>query len=139
MKIVVTHPNLQALVDNDHVQVTLQDLSAVEKASCTSIHLADCMDYVPPNERDKLLGIAIERLRYGGELTVSGTDMYALGNRIQYGKIGLEQVNASLYGGRLSIDHLHNLIVKLESVELEIVTAKLDNLYYAVTARRKDG
>lgn len=135
-KIVVTHPNLQSIIEPDQIQVPMQELEGIDNASCISLHLADCMDYVPPEERGKLLSIAIDKLRYGGEITVSGTDLISVGQQINHGIMNLIQANVCLFQGRLSGSTINDVIAYIKKVGIEIINAKIDNLYYSIKARR---
>ncbi len=135
-KIVVTHPNLQSVIEPDEIQVPVQELERVDSSSCISLHLADCMDYVPPNERGRLLSLAIDKLRYGGEITISGTDLIAVGQQINHGIMNLVQANVYLFQGRLSASTINDVVAYLKKVGIEIINAKIDNLYYSIKARR---
>jgi len=139
MKIAVKHQNLTSVVDNDQTVVSLQELDTVENASCISVHLADCADYVPLSERAKLIKKAIGKLRYGGEITISGTDLISVGQQIMSGNMSTARSNVVLFGGRLSADTINDVIKNIQAAGLNIVNAKLvDELYYSIKARRPD-
>lgn len=137
MKILVTHPNLQQEPDNDQEVVSLQELSRLDDAICIYIHLADCMDYVPPSERYKLLQVAIKKMRYNAVITVSGVDILTVGQQIYAGLLEIDKANSVLYNSRLSADSINNVVTNMESMGLELINAKLDGLYYSIKMRRK--
>ena len=137
MKIAITHPNLKSILAKDESPVSLQDLNAgVENASCSSIHLADCMDYVPPSERSKVLATALKKLRYGGDISISGTDLIAVCQHMSSGVMSIIQANASLFEGRLSASTITDVLETLKEMGLEIVNAKIEGMYYSIKARR---
>ena len=139
MRIIVTHPNLKATADQDETPVSIGELAAVDPATCLSIHLADCMDYVSIAERQKLLETAVSKLRMGGIITISGTDLSAIGRKLSSGNITTQQVNASLHKGRMSVIHCSEVIDQIRGIGLEIVNYKVDGLYYSIKARRPNG
>lgn len=137
MKIVVLHDNNHTLVDDSFDAVPLTNLGEIEDASCDLIHLNDCMDYVNLSVRDQLLLTAIKKLRKNGELLISGTDTIELVSQYYNHSISIQQLNASIYDGRLSIDSLFNLQKKLKKItSLSIVNAKLDGVYYSIKCKR---
>ena len=137
MKIVVTHPNITSTIDNDYMCVPIQDLNKTPDSSCKSVNLADCMDYVLYEERDKLLEMAMSKIKHEGTLLISGTDVYAIGRGINNGIVSLLQINTSLYKGRLSINSLSFYVDKINnSPHFELINAKLDKLYYSLVAKR---
>ncbi len=138
MKIAITHPNIKSVIDKEHQPVYIQEIGKIELSSCVSVNLADCMDYVPLKERGNVLNTAIERLRYGGEITISGADILAICAQVSNGHVTIEQANTSIYGSRLSGDTITNVIGYLQSINMEIVNAKLDHLYYSIKAKRKN-
>lgn len=138
MKIIVTHPNTNSFVQNDEVAVPIQNLSSVDDATCLSIHLSDCMDYIPPQERYKLLGNAIKKLRHGGELTISGTDILAVAQQINSFMLSIDKANSILYQGRLSSDSVNNVLNNVQSMGLELINVKIDGVFYSIKTRRPD-
>lgn len=138
MKLAVTNPNTNSVIDGDAIKVGIQELSGVENSSCIEVNLNDCMDYVPLSERIKLLEMAVGKLRYGGVLFLSGTDLEAICHSTKYSATGIEQINAALYSGRLSIDYLHNVLSILKEIDLEVEKASLENIYYSIRAKRPD-
>ena len=82
--------------------------------------------------------MASKRLKYGGILTLSGSDAKSLASQIYHNNISIKQTNTSLYDGRLSIDHITNVARQLQKLDLTIIDEKLDNLYFSIKATRKN-
>jgi len=137
MKITVITSNTQTISDSDSIKVPLNELSSVENASCLIINLADAMDYVPFNQRKDVLNLAISKLRPGGEIYISGSDMYAIGHYIIEQLTSAEQINTSLYGGRLSCNTMFDVTELCRELDCETINSKLDGLYYSIKARKK--
>lgn len=135
-RVVITHPNINSVIEPDQFKVTMQELDGLDQSSCIAVHIADCMDYVPPEERGKFLAASISKLRYEGEITISGTDLIAVGQQIASGTMSLVQANVSLFQGRLSASTVNDVVEYLKKSGMEIVNAKIDSLYYSIKARR---
>lgn len=136
MKVIITHPNLHSVTDSSFEEVSLQNLASLDDSSCTAINLADCMDYVPSAEREKLLSLALSKLRFGGEIYISGTDALSVSHQLTYGQINIAQFNTSIFEGRLSCSKVDDTINYLKNSGIEIDNVKLDGLYYSVKAKR---
>ena len=137
MKIVITHPFMTSVTNNDEIPIKINDLDNVENASCTHVHLADCMDYIPFEERFKLLTMAYNKLRNGGELTLSCTDMVAVGHFIYHKIADIKQLNTVLFSGRLSCDSVYSI---LEFIRTHLVAnvdnVKNDGVYVSIKIKR---
>jgi hypothetical protein len=138
MKIVVTHPNMTSINDSDQARVPINDLAAVENSSCLAVHLADCMDFIPFEQRIQLLSDAYGKVRKGGEITISGTELEAIGHYIVHNITSSDQINVSLFNGRLSCEKMWIVSDQLESIGAKLINSKLDGLYYSIKARRPD-
>lgn len=139
MKIVIVHPNTQTIIDNDQIQIPINDIDGVENSSCLSVHLADCMDYIPLTERGKLLTKAFGKVRMGGEITISGTDLATICSNVFHRSINLEQANTSLFSGRLSCDNATNVIRMVEALGGELDNVQITGMYFSIKARRPNG
>lgn len=137
MKAVIVHPSMTSHISSDEVQIPINEIDRLENSSCVSIHLADCMDYVPLEERTKLLEKVCGKLRFGGQLTVSGVSIRSVARDIHYMVSTMEQLNATLYGGRLSTDLMDNTLRALREFDFDVVNCKIDGHYYSIKAQRK--
>lgn len=136
MRIAIIHPNTTTIIDNNQTKISIEEIDSIETSSCISVHLSDCMDYVPLSERTKLLALAFSKVRKEGEITISGTDLLVVTHFIYNNIISMEQANTSLFCGRLSCDTVNNVIRTLESLGAKINNAKIDNMYYSIKANR---
>jgi hypothetical protein len=139
MKVVLVHPYSKTIADSNSTQIKLMEIDLIDNVSCTALHLADCMDFVPLDQRNLLLQKAIDKLRNGGELTVSGTNVTSVVHDSYNGLITTEQFNASIFGGRLSASNLNSVLLALTNLGIKIVNYKLDGMYYAIVGRKNNG
>lgn len=138
MKIVLVHPYSKTIIDKDAAKIHLTEIDSVDNSSCIAIHLADCMDFVPPEQRNLLLQKAISKLRVGGTLTVSGTSIISVVSEMYHGLITIEQFHAAMFGGRLSMANLNDVLQNLINSNVHIVNYRLDGLYYAITGEKDE-
>ena len=136
MKITILHPQSTTVVDNDSVRVSVTDLDSIEPSSCLSINMADCMDYMPYDKRDDFLELVVSKLRKGGKLFISGTDLYTIGYNIVHVLDDVNKLNAALFNGRLSAETLWDLCNKLKRLGITVKNMKIDGLYYSVVSIR---
>ena len=137
MKIAIIHEHTSTIVDSDQININLNELGNVSPSSCVSIHLADCMDYVPFAQRTALLDIALSKLRRGGEITISGTNLSAAIRDVYNHTLSIEQINATIYNHRLSVDTLDSIKNYLiDTKHLVVVNYKQEGLYFSIKMER---
>jgi len=137
MKIAIMHEHASTITDSDQINIHLNELGNVAPASCISIHLADCMDYVPFTQRIALLDMALSKLRCGGEITLSGTNLSAIIRDVYNHTLSIEQVNATIYNHRLSVDTLDSIKNYLiDTKHLVVVNYKQEGLYFSIKMGR---
>ncbi len=140
MKIVIKPPTeTEVYREPDEGLVPLLEMHQVPDASCTSVRLEDGMDYVPYEQRKQLFDLAFTKLRYGGEMVVTGTDLYAITHSIMAKSISIEEAQSEMYLHRMSSSTLDTVVNYVHDNEnAEIVNYKLNNLAYHVLLRRKN-
>ncbi len=140
MKIVIKPPTeAEIFREPDEALVPLLEMHNIPNSSCTSVRLDDGMDYVPYEQRKQLFDVAFTKLRYGGEMVVTGTDLYAISHSLISKSISIEEAQGDMYTHRMSsstmdaiVNHVH------DKDDAEIVSYKLNGLAYHVVLRRKD-
>lgn len=112
----------------------------IDQGELSEILALDILDFVPVSQRKELLAHWISFLEHGGKLILSGVDMYEISKLAFLRAFNLEQLNNVFYGqnvirqGLFDIQYIVNILGELG---LEILSAKLENLYYIIEARRK--
>lgn len=115
-------------------KVSLKDCNNIDPSSCTDLFVGDCLDFV--DERQKLFEIILSKIRYGGQITITGLDLVDVGRGLFLGQITPVEANNILYKGRVSGDTMRGIIEALQHYKFEIVQQRCHNLYYTVTAVR---
>ena len=106
MKIIISDKELE-IKDDDFKVISPSQIGSVQDSSCTEIQLLDTLDYYA--ERETLLKSVIEKVRYGGQISISGLDGYLLSRKTVFGECSIESMSKSLYDGRQSISSIHNM------------------------------
>lgn len=133
---------IELYVDNKHPQINsnvtylhLTQIQNIDNAICTQIKINNCLDYAL--ERDQLLSIIVDKLRYNGILSISGVDLDEVIHCASIGLVTTEELIQLLYAGKMSADTYDNIIQKLVEKKLTIEHQNIDNYQYFVTAIRK--
>ncbi len=133
---------IELYVDDKHPQINddtkyihLTHLQSVDNASCMEIEVGNCLDYAL--ERDEILSVLIGKLRYGGILKISGTDLDEIVYNASTGVLNVPQLQQLLYAGKLSADTYENMMQKLQQAKLTIINEELNNNQYFITAKRE--
>ena len=125
------HPQI-----NDNIQyVHLTHIQSVDNASCVELEVNNCLDYAL--ERDEILQVIINKLRYGGILKINGIDLDEIMYNAVAGNINISQLQQLLYSGKMSADTYENTIQKLQQAQLTITNETLNDNQYFITAKRK--
>lgn len=136
MKIIILHPRAAPVIDANQIAIQLSELDQIEQSSCVSIHLLDCLDYISFDKRFTVLKEVYSKLRKGGEITINGNDLPAIRRYIEHRMTSMEQLNNTLFNGKVSIDTLKSTWENLEKLGAEFVESKIDGMTFSVKARR---
>lgn len=123
MKIVVDEKNLP-----------LDDLEDLPIASCKNILVDDVIDFVPG--RKDYLQYLISRLRYGGKLTVTGTDLEEVSRAVVLGNLNSQQANDLLMRGRKSVMTLQDMLDYFRSKPVKINMKRTNMFQYCIEVER---
>ncbi len=134
--------NVEFVVDNNHPQINDNVIyihisnieSSVEDATCLSIELNNCLDYIL--KRQEMLQTVIQKLRINGVLSLTGIDLDSISYNYNSGALNLSQAQQLLYAGRMSIDTLGNMVAQTSSYGLKTVKQTLDNNQYFLVVQR---
>ncbi len=92
------------------------------------------LDYVV--NRNEVLALLISKLRYGGRISFTGVDLDSISLSLVARKITATQAANALYSGRLAVTTLEEMSKKLMENGLEVITHRLQEPQYFITARR---
>lgn len=115
----------------------------VSNAECYEVLVDECIDYVRQDKLNQFVDYCISKLRKGGVIHISGTDIYEVSRMFFNGEIGEQVFNSLLYGmgehpwsfksGCHSLPTIRQL---LESRGLKITNLSYDGVIFNVSARR---
>jgi hypothetical protein len=121
-----------------HTKVTLGELAQIGQSGCIEINAGDVLDYVP----DKMQAInhLVERLRYDGELIITGTDLLAVSTALSHGSLDYQTATALLYSGKANCTTLeaYRALAK-NTPQVSIVKQNLTQYKYTIVFKRIKG
>jgi len=135
--------NTEFYVDEKHPQINdnvvylhISNINSIDNATCMSIELNDCLDYV--QERPQMLQAVVQKLRIDGVLSLTGVDFDAVTYNYDSGLLNLSQAQQLLYFGKTSVDTLGNMTNQIKAHGLKIVKQSLNNNQYFIVAQRNE-
>lgn len=112
----------------------------VEDAECTEIQL-ESSDFLPMINIVEVLGKLATKLRHGGVISVTCTDLLDMGRVITERTYSTEELNAAIYGEyhnpKRSALPLNELVNLLKSFDLKIIKKRMQHSNNYVEAIRE--
>ena len=87
-------------------------------------------------ERNKFVQELVKKIRYGGSITISGSDIYEISRAVMGKNLGLEEAGSLLYDGRYSISNVFDMSARIQSLGLKLVHKRVNNFKYTIIAER---
>jgi hypothetical protein len=119
-----------------------QDLGNVLKnqpdGSLENLNLGHVIDTVPYPERDNVLRGLINKLRYGGTISIEGVDLEEINRAMYQGYLEVNDANGLLYNQRRSASSMNEVISLFHSLNLKVIHKRCNNYLYYVKAQRKE-
>ena len=137
MKIFISHPEANKLKLSDESPVNIESIKSIEDASCTSIQMNNILDFIPPENRENALSVIVSKTRIDGIVQINGVDILVMGDYISNHLVSIDEINASLFQGRVSTDSVLSVSKKLQALGFSIELIKLDGFIYNIIAKRK--
>ena len=131
MKVKLVLDNQQ---DKSNNCLPISQINSLEQASCEHIDVGDCCDFIP-TRREAMLAV-LSKMRYNGTIDISGVDLTEVGHSFIRGELTLEQAQSLIYNGRTSCTTLSYVVDELKEVGLRIISNRLDDHHYHITAVR---
>jgi len=120
--------------NENYDNLTAEELWNVEDASLTSILIEHTLDYC--EERDTVLQLAVQKIRRGGTITITGTDLLEIVRTVSMRIIGVLKAQELLYSGKISTVTINHVIKQLQNLGLNITQKRVNHHYYSVVAMR---
>ena len=120
----------------DRRNITFGELDVIANSSCSSVYLADTLDFVLLGDRIKFFSQAIQKVRYGGELIIRGLDLIEISRKIFIKELNIQAAQHVLYNNRSSAETINSTIDFLKTSGFDISSYHLDDMFYHIEARR---
>lgn len=136
MKLYIAHKSSNEIRHNDELPISLNDMGQIENGSCLKIRANNILDYVAWKDRQDLLKMLVSKLRFNGELSLNGIDLFSISHYIDTGQLSIEEMNLSLLNGRLSTDCMFMVEKSIKDLGMEIIQSKLDGFVFHILSKR---
>lgn len=136
MKVFIRHNSNNKASEIGYFETSFEELVNMEDASCMSIDMNDSLDFMVYEDRNKAIDIALSKLRYDGDVILSGVDVISISDYLRAGRITIPHFN-SVITNRISVNSMFNMMDKIiELDDMSIELAKADGINYLIRARR---
>lgn len=115
---------------------SLEKLNDVINNSCEYIFANNIFDKFLEQDFDLVLNLITQKLRLNGTLIVSGADIKIISRAIHNDLMDLKEIS-NIISDKKSINSALNVISKLESKNLKIITAKILGCNYEIFCVRQ--
>ena len=115
---------------------SLEKLNDIIDNSCEYILANNIFDKFLEKDSEAVLNILIQKLRLNGVLIISGADIKIISRAIYNDLMTVKEVS-DIISDKKSINHALNVIEKLESKRLKIVTTKIVDYNYEIFCTRQ--
>ena len=134
MKIAIYLPGIFEVETDGYEQVDLSEIGSLDDAAYEEIFVDSCLDFI--QQRDDFTQELVKKIRYGGQLVISGSDIYEISRAMMSKNLGLEEANSIMYDGRYSISSVLDMVAKLQKLGLTILRKRVNNFKYTIIAER---
>lgn len=136
MKIYVTAGNNKIENYNTIKLENFQDeINEVINNSCTEIVANDVIDKIKNGDIEKFVTILCSKLRIGGKIIITGTDLGTL-SRVVINNTISSQDYSSIIENKASLSYMHNIIAVLKKFNLTIDSGLIRGTNYEIVANR---
>ena len=119
--------------DADYIFITPEDMINVDAASCMHIRLNNTLDLY--QNRVDILKVALSKIRYGGNISISGIDIHILSRFMYDGRYTNAELNSLLFA-QTSYSDVHEMIDLLQASGFVIETIRIEDIRYYLQAVR---
>lgn len=106
----------------------------IPNAIVTHFEIGDVLDYTA--DRSQALSFFLSKLRSGGRIIITGSDLLEIVRNLFNRNINMEQAQSILFGGRLSMSYGLEMKDTLKKMGLKIITARFNGTSYYIMAER---
>jgi len=134
MKIEIYLPGVFEPETNDYDKIDLSEIGSLDDAAYEEIYVDSCLDFIP--QRKEFAKEIVRKLRYGGKITISGSEIYEIARGSMNRSLTLEETNSMIYNGRYSISSVFDMVASLQQLGLKIIHKRVNDFKYTIVAER---
>ena len=134
MKIAIYLPGIFETETDGYEQVDLSEIGSLDDAAYEEIFVDSCLDFI--QQRDDFIKELVKKIRYAGQIIISGSDIYEISRAMMSKNLSLEEANSIMYDGRYSISNVSDMVTKLQQLGLTIRHKRVNNFKYTIIAER---
>tara|TARA_Y100000356_G_C11171422_1_gene241552 strand:- start:331 stop:759 length:429 start_codon:yes stop_codon:yes gene_type:complete len=134
MKIAIYLPGLFETKTDGYEHVDLSEIGGLDDGAYEEIFVDSCLDFI--EQRDDFTKELVKKIRYKGQIIISGSDMYEISRAMVSKTIGLEEANSIIYDGRYSIGSVLDMVAKLQQLGLKVLHKRVNDFKYTIIAER---
>ena len=132
MKIEIHLPGVFEPETNDYDKIDLSEIGSLDDAAYEEIYVDSCLDFIP--QRKEFAKEIVRKLRYGGKITISGSEIYEIARGSMNRSLTLEETNSMIYNGRYSISSVFDMVASLQQLGLKIIHKRVNDFKYTIVA-----
>ena len=134
MKIAIYLPGIFEVETDGYEQVDLSEIGSLDDAAYEEIFVDSCLDFI--QQRDDFTQELVKKIRYGGQLVISGSDIYEISRAVINRNLRLEEINPVVYDGRYSVSSIFDMVRKIQELGLKPVHKRANDFNYTIIAER---
>ena len=124
-------------VESGYSTIMLNQAQQLVDGSVESLYLGDVLDFVDFQQRLQVVMTLLQKVKYDGEIVISGLDALAISMSFATGTINLQQYNQVGFNGRRSCGDTDEIIGVLKNSNFDIVRHNRHNNGYHIQATRR--
>ena len=134
MKIAIYLPGVFETKTDGYEHVDLSEIGSLDDAAYEEIFVDSCLEYI--EQRDDFIKELVKKIRYAGQIIISGSDVYEISRAMMSKNLSLEETNSILYNGRYSISSVLDVVTRLQQLGLNILHKRVNDFKYTIIAER---
>jgi len=134
MKIAIYLPGVFETNEDGCEQIDLSEVGSLDDGAYKEIFVGSCLDFI--EQRDTFVQELVKKIRYGGKIIITGSDLYEVSRAAMNRNLTLEQITSLLYGGRYSISSIFDMVDMVRELGLKVINKRVDDFKYTIIAER---
>jgi hypothetical protein len=125
--------NVNDKTPDNYIKITLDSLQNIPDSVADEIY-CPIFDWI--NGQEQFLALLVKKLKYGGKLTITGTDISMVCDGVMYGRLQIIEAKQFLYNGRAQTNTLMETQSLFVKYGLIVGTIEYENFSYKIEGNR---